>query len=402
MTLLRGLTPRGRGVLAAGASAAACGLVLGQRDLLRIAVLLLVLPLLSLALAARGGQRLAVARSTTPARVPAGGSTRVRLDLRNPSRVPTGVLLAQDVLPPALGPAPRFVLDRLGPGRATAVTYSVHPTSRGRHRVGPLGVRVTDPLGLCEVPARVGGSDPLLVLPRLEALPAATVPSGWSGAGEDGERSAAAAGEHGTTPREYRSGDDVRRVHWRSTARRGELMVRQDEQPRRQRAAVVLDRRARAHSGTGPHSSFERAVSAAASVATALASAGTGVRVVSGERAGGWAEGPSAAAAGMLDDLADVQLGGDGELDAALRAVAASGQDGLVVAVLGRLGDADLVALAGVPQRGVRAVALLMGERPGPRSQEPGPALQRAGWTVLDAGRDGSVAPAWSRLGGAA
>ena len=401
MSRLRGLTLRGRGVLAAGVSASLCGLVLGQRDLLRIGVLLLVLPLLSLLLAARGGQRLAAARTTSPSRVPAGGSTRVRLDLSNPSRVPTGVLLAQDQLPHALGPAPRFVLDRLGPGRTTAVAYTVRPASRGRHRVGPLGVRVTDPLGLCEVPAQVGSDDPLLVLPRVEPLPAVTGPSGWSGAGEDGERSAVAAGEHGSGTREYAPGDDVRRVHWRSTARRGELMVRQDEQPRQQRATVVLDRRAQAHSGAGPRSSFERAVSAAASVAVSLAAAGTGVRVVSGERTGPWVEGPSAAAAGLLDDLADVQLGGQGDLAAALRAVAAGGQDGLVVAVLGRLDEGDLRLLARVPQRGTRAVALLL-EGEGPRGRSPGAALRRAGWTVLDVGREGSLASAWTSATGAA
>src|SRR5438105_13844791 len=66
--------------------------------------------------------------------------------------------------------------------------------------------------------------------------------------------------------REYEMGDDLRRVHWRSTARTGELMLRQDEMPWESRATILLDNRPSTHSGD----SFERAVEAAASIATAM------------------------------------------------------------------------------------------------------------------------------------
>ena len=65
------------------------------------------------------------------------------------------------------------------------------------------------------------------------------------------------AGEDDVIPRAYRDGDELRRVHWRSTARYGELMVRREEQRWRNRATVLLDSRSISHMGTGAGSSFE-------------------------------------------------------------------------------------------------------------------------------------------------
>ena len=70
--------------------------------------------------------------------------------------------------------------------------------------------------------------------------------------------------------REYRIGDDLRRIHWPSTARTGETMVRQDEEPSRRRALVILDDRAAVHAGTGSGGSFEWSVTAVASVVSLL------------------------------------------------------------------------------------------------------------------------------------
>lgn len=80
-------------------------------------------------------------------------------------------------------------------------------------------------------------------------------------------------------------GDDLRRVHWKSTARTGELMVRREEQPWESRATVVLDTRAAGHRGDGPTASFEWAVSAAASIAVHLRQAGYKLRLVTGSGA---------------------------------------------------------------------------------------------------------------------
>ncbi len=84
----------------------------------------------------------------------------------------------------------------------------------------------------------------------------------------------AAVGDDDVIPRAYRNGDELRRVHWRSTARYGELMVRREEQRWQDRAVLLLDSRRSAHTGSGPSSSFEFAVSAAASVGVHLARQG--------------------------------------------------------------------------------------------------------------------------------
>src|SRR5690349_21011942 len=106
---LSGLTTRGRSFLAAGIAAAVCAMVLGQRDLLRVGVLLAALPLTSVVVVARTRYRLACQRRVEPVRVPAGQKAQVILRLENVSRLPTGLLLIEDQVPYVLGSRPRFV-----------------------------------------------------------------------------------------------------------------------------------------------------------------------------------------------------------------------------------------------------------------------------------------------------
>ena len=77
-------------------------------------------------------------------------------------------------------------------------------------------------------------------------------------------------GQDDALVREYRQGDDVRRIHWRSTARWGDLMVRREEQAWDPSASIMLDSRVGAHAGRGMHNSLEWAISAAASIAHPL------------------------------------------------------------------------------------------------------------------------------------
>jgi uncharacterized protein (DUF58 family) len=169
-----------------------------------------------------------------------------------------------------LGGRPRFVLDRVLPQRTLEVDYTVRSQVRGRFRIGPLAVRLTDPFGLVELTRAFTASEPLVVTPQVVPLPDVRLGGEWSGAGQSVSRSVATAGEEDAATREYRLGDDLRRIHWRSTARRGELMVRREEQPWQSRGVVFLDTRASAHFGDGPLSSLEWAVSAAASVSLHL------------------------------------------------------------------------------------------------------------------------------------
>ena len=165
----------------------------------------------------------------------------------------------------------------------------------------------------------------------------------WTGSGDNRPRSFASGSAEDVTVREYRRGDDLRRVHWRSSARVGELMVRREEQPWQSRATLFLDNRTRAHRGQGIASSLEAAVSAAASVAVHLSQRGFTVRLVTatGEdpgtvwhfRAAELNTGP------LLEALAVVQPTAHTQFDMGWLGESANG--GLVVAVLGALDNHD-------------------------------------------------------------
>src|SRR4051812_8328654 len=277
---LAGLTVRGRCLLAAGLAAIVCAAVLHEVNLLRIGIFLVALPVIAYAMVARTRYRLTCTRRLDPARTNAGRPAQVLLRLQNVSRLPTGLMLAEDTVPYMLGGRPRFVLDRVLPQRAVDVDYTVRSQMRGRYRIGPLTVRLTDPFGLCELTRSFSASDMLVVRPQVVPLPEVRIGGDWAGAGESRARSVATAGEDDAATREYRQGDDLRRIHWRSTARRGELMVRREEQPWQSRAVLLVDCRGSVHHGDGPSSSLEWAISAGASIGLHLSKAGFTMRVV--------------------------------------------------------------------------------------------------------------------------
>ena len=359
---LRGLTVRGRSLVAAGLAAGACALVLGQRDLVRVAVFLIALPLIAAGAVSRTRYRLSCTRRLDPARVPVGHSAEIGLRLENVSRLPTGVLLVEDSVPYALGGRPRFVLDRLAPQRGVTVSYQVVSEMRGRYQVGPLTVRLTDPFGLAEVSRSFASADVLVITPQVHELPAVRLHGEWGGSGESKAGSVAAAGEDDVAPRQYRHGDDLRRVHWRSTARYGEIMVRREEQPWQSRAALLLDARARAHRGEGPGSSLEWAISAAASIGVHLSRAGYALRLVTddaGELTPLGAD-PAGYQGILLDTLAVARPTPSATLAPAIGALQHGGGEGLLIAVLGAIDLEQAEQLARARQHGATTGVALM------------------------------------------
>jgi len=435
-TALKGLTTRGRSFLAAGITAALCAYLLGQPALLRVGLLLAALPLASAALLMRTRYRVASGRRLTPSRAQSGQEARVHLRIDNVSRVPTGLLMLEDKVPYVLGPRPRFVLDRVEPRGHREVSYRVRSDLRGRYPLGPLQLRLGDPFGLCELTRSFSTADTLTVVPQVQPLAPIRLSGEWTGYGDSHSRAVALAGEDDVVPREYRHGDDLRRVHWRSTAKYGELMVRREEQPLRSRATVLLDSRAAGHRGNGPASSFEWAVGAAASIGLHLLERGYGVRLLTDTgdavtgTGGSSLGGAAAEAAGLLlDALATVQLS---ESQGLLRAeeVLRLGGEGLVVALLGALDDEQLAELSRLRRRTATAVAILLdsatwsptrgagpagssglapaGARPaaGPRStdstEEQQRLLREAGWMVLTARSGDSLPDLWQQADRAA
>ncbi|MEX2981965.1 DUF58 domain-containing protein [Streptomyces sp. C36] len=408
-----GLTTRGRSFLAAGVAAAGCAYVLGQEDLLRVGLLLAVLPLVCVLVLQAGRQRVTGSRRLTPARVSALGEARVSLRLDNVSRLPTGLLMLQDRVPYALGPRPRFVLERIEPGGRREVSYRVRSPLRGRYPLGPLQLRLSDPFGMCELSRSFSAYDVLTVVPRVDALPPLRLGGGALGHGDGSLRSLALAGEDDVIPREYRHGDDLRRVHWRSTARHGELMVRREEQPRRAHCTVLLDTRGVAYEGAGPDSPFEWAVSGAASAALHLLERGFTVRLLTDT--GGLLTGPGgpdghavpAEAAGLLLDALAVLDHSEGtDLSPAYDALRDGSGEGLLIAFLGELDERQAAVAARMRPRGGTAVAFVLdADAWAGRGATAGAGaglrlLREAGWTALAVG-PGVTLPALWRLAGA-
>ncbi|MFI9200793.1 DUF58 domain-containing protein [Streptomyces sp. NPDC053048] len=417
-----GLTTRGRSFLAAGVAAAACSYVLGQEDLLRVGLLLALLPVVCVLVLHRTRHRVTAGRRLTPGRVSASGEARVSLRVENVSRLPTGLLMLQDRVPYVMGPRPRFVLDRMEPGGRREVSYRVRSPQRGRYPLGPLQLRLTDPFGMCELTRGFSAYDTLTVVPRVDPLPPLRPGGQAPGHGDGSLRSLALAGEDDVIPRGYRHGDDLRRVHWRSTARHGELMVRREEQPRRAHCTVLLDTRGIAYEGAGPDSPFEWAVSGAASAAVHLLERGFSVRLLTDT--GSSMPGPdgtaghsgsahdAAEARGLLLDALAVLDHSEGDGLAAAYEALRGGDEGLLIAFLGELDEHQAAVAARMRPRSGAAVAFVLDPGSWAAPAEPGRpgaawqdaeerlrVLREAGWTALAVAPGAALADLW-RLAG--
>jgi uncharacterized protein (DUF58 family) len=405
---LQSLTVRGRAVLAAGISAAVCALGLGQSDLLRVGVLLVLLPALCAVVLSRKHFRVSCTRTLLPHRIAAGQAARVHLELANVSSSRCSVMLVEERVPFILGTRPRFVLPGLEPGERRGVAYSVRSEVRGRFTIGPLAVRLTDPFGLVEQARSFTARDQLVVTPPILALPGLPWRGDWGGRGDSRPRAVAASGEDDVATREYRHGDDLRRVHWRSTARRGELMVRREEQPWQTRASVLIDRRANAHHGEGLASSLEWAVTATGSIAHHLVGLGYMVRLIDGPQQHEWSDPAGGGDGALLDQLAVLEAGDSATLAEAVGAARASQRGGLLVAVVGSMDDGTAEDLARLRRQGTSCVAIVLETRTfdGGVPVEAAHAahartcviLRNAGWAVAEARSGETIVDAWERL----
>jgi uncharacterized protein (DUF58 family) len=401
-----GLTTRGRCLLAAGLAAALCSIVLNERDLLRVSVFVVALPILVCLLTAVARVGLNAQRQILPIRTPVGGRAEVTLHITSTGRLPTGGLLVSDGVPYSLGGKPRFVIEHLPRHTGTRLRYHVQPMLRGIQQLGPLKATITDPFGLAEFERELAGTSRLIVVPRVVKL--VGVPGGSGlGSGDDGSvRLNAGQGEDDAIVRPYRQGDDLRKVHWRSTAKRDEMMVRVEERPWRGGTTVLLDHRASAHSGTGANSSMEWAVSFAASVCLHLHRYGQRIRLVTGS--GGLIVRDSGDGThndhAVLDALAALQPTPSPVLDS--RSDPAGGQE--LIAILGAAAPEALSQLISQRSRGNRSLAVLLdtaawGEENAPGAEsmaiEGATALLRgAGWGVTVARPNIPMTATWATL----
>lgn len=402
---LGSLTLRGRAFLGAGVTATVGALVAGQPTIVRAGLLALALPLISGAVLLRSQYRIALGRRLAHAHIPAGGQTEITLSLTNEGRTPTGLLRLEEQLPYALGARPRFVLEGVGRGWRRTVSYPVRADHRGRFTIGPMQVEVGDPFGMVRLHREFASTATLVVTPRVVDLPAVAFTGGWAGAGDNRTRAFAVGSAEDVTVRDYRRGDDLRRVHWRSSARAGELMVRREEQPWQARATLLLDNRAQAHVGHGAASSLETAVSLVASIARHLAQRGYAVRLATAATHEAWHDHTGAASTeALIDQLAVVEtVPGTGvPLDTSW--LSDHGEGGLLIAVLGAIGESDAVALRRLRQHvGVAAAVVLdtASWSGGTATSSPGSpvaAVTAAGWCAVPHRHDDRFETTWTAL----
>jgi len=355
-SVLTWFTVRGASFLAAGIVGILAGLILGSDAMVSVGVLLICLPVFSALTARRARYQLRCERRIDPPRVTPSQPATVTIRLENVSRISTGLLLAEETIPYSLGARPRYVLNGIERGGAREVSYPLRSDLRGKFVVGPMRVRIADVFGLVELTANFATRNTLTVTPKVTALTSAATTGSWSTDGDGRTRMTSAAGDDDVIPRAYRDGDELRRVHWRSTARYGELMVRREEQRWQDRAVVILDSRRSAHVGTGPSSSFEFAVGAAASIGVHVARSGLDGHLLTD---GGPLAGPAMFEDVLLDALSVVTTSRNHDF-ARTTAALSTIEGGLLVLIAGRLSADAAKEIATARRHGRQGIALLL------------------------------------------
>lgn len=421
LRFLRPLTLRGRVTAVLGAALTLVCAVTDQRDVMLVGLLLLFVPLVATVVVHHSRLRLSLERRVTPNEVALGGAMTGQLVITHRSRFPVGLVLLEDEVPPQLGVRPRFAVDEVSQDWHRTIRHRLHGHYRGRFHTGPLRVRLTDPFGLATVERAFTATSELLVTPQVHVLDPLASPAAGGQTGDNRPHRIGVTGHDDVLVREYRDGDDVRRIHWRSTARRGELMVRREEQAWDPSMTLLLDNRTSAHAGDARHGSFEWAVSAAASIGDHFLRDGFTVELyhgqgrldlahVSGQR--------EAVRHVLVRELAEVVLRPQPTLSHGLAEMQADGAGQLVVAVLGRLSPAEAAAVARVRRDRAQGIAILLDvdtwldpsgrSRPDASPEEAGrPDPQEAvaevllaqRWRVVRATADSSVPEVWARVG---
>ncbi|MGI8573834.1 MAG: DUF58 domain-containing protein [Egibacteraceae bacterium] len=363
------------------------------------------------------GTNVAVRRRLGQPRLSADQRTEVLLELRNEGRLPTVSLLVEDRCPDGLhtpqvpersGRGPRFLVGGLGVRRSehTELAYVVRGERRGRYQLGPVRIRARDPFGLVQRLRRTQATDELIVHPRVEALDPIAGSGAHRGSGSSTGSRLFNTGDEFYILREYEQGDDLRQVHWPSTARRRILMVRQNEQPYQTQAVVLLDSRHEAHRGRGRRSTLERAISASASVATHLFDRGYRLRLVT-ERETTQRPGNEAPAL-LLERLAVLEPSRSTPLDCILQRLRSGGEDGLLVAVMpapvpgvGLEANRDLLGLVQAGRPFSARIALLVhghGTQERRQAERACLLLSARGWRASPLAVDQSLPEAWRAL----
>jgi uncharacterized protein (DUF58 family) len=351
--------PTARGIAAAvlGALLLAGGIVWRYPGVFGLGLALLALAGLAL-VTVLGRAPIALRRTVSPLEVTRFEPCEATLTVRRwASRLPVDIADTVDGRPVSVPEPSRQVPARVG--------YRIPTERRGVRAVGPLVIVRRGVAGLATSRTVLGGVLAVRVLPRIR--PVRGMPRGVSRGQAGVDELVARGGTDLVGLREYQPGDDLRRLHWATSARAGRLMVREDADPSTAHVTLLLDDRADSH----PDGDMEEAVEVVASLAVAAAEGGHAVRVstmcgrldaaapASLGRDGGFAARDLASAladVAVVDSTVGDGTVGDGTVGAAPVPLPPSELD-IVIAVTGARADlGPLVAQAGRAALGVVAV----------------------------------------------
>lgn len=294
-----------------------------------------------------------VRRSLPSPRVAPGSDLRVRVETRNSGR--RSVRVVEPVR--GHGGERQVRLPSLGARAEGGSEYRIRAGRRGVVSLGPLRAGRADPLGLAAVYREFGGADRVWVHPRWEAL--RTVPVGRVADPEGTADGAPAGAQTFHSLRDYVPGDDLRLVHWRSSARLDKLVVREYIDTSQPRLHVIVDDRPTA----GGEERLDEVASAAASVLA------TGVRAslhCEASLVSGRGRDSSGGLPPLLDLLSEARTDADADLPRALRLARTRPSGDTAVLVSGALTAADLRSFGELGHHYSALVAVTVGARERP------------------------------------
>jgi len=326
------VNPLGWAILVAGAALAVLAAATDWRELAVVAAACLLAFGLALPFLL-GRTQVAVDLVLQPERVTAGGSVAAGVVVRN---IATHGLLPTILELPVGSVVHRYAVPRLGPGEAHEETFTIRTERRGVIPVGPATTRRGDPLGIASRDVEWTGVTEILVRPPMVGLDSlgAGLLRDLEGVSTDAV-SLSDLAFHAL--REYVPGDDLRHVHWRSSAKamaaadESRLLVRQYLDTRRSHVTLVVDDRLAAW---GDPQDFETAMSLAASIIVRATLDEFDTSFVCGTNASSGLTGHLA-----LDSVCRADFGSAGLIGSAHRAAVVAPDTSLLFMISGSTGD---------------------------------------------------------------
>ncbi|BDZ51208.1 hypothetical protein GCM10025867_34490 [Frondihabitans sucicola] len=389
-------TRRGIAAAVAGVVVAVTGYLLTSLPLVFAGVVLVALVIAALVGVAVRVPLISVSRRFAPDRAVAGWSVVESLVLTSPASSSPVTVRVRETVAWRVMSQDEAVIATIGPGGSARVVFDHEDLPRGRQRIGPARIDVVESFGLARRRVVVDGRSELVVFPEVIAVGQGRESRSLGEGSRQRREHSLAGGQDDPITREYRRGDPMRRVHWRATARQGELMVRQEEQHGLPSARVVLpvtsanwrDAHPADGSGLPVSNGFEWAVSVAASIAVEYGLAGSQTRVTTLDGETVALHDPSTTPL-FLEMMADIGL--DDVVDE--RSPEPTPREP-VIAVVSSLTSAEVERLSHSRGPGVAGVAIVVHLDTDPLTPDDSAAdspraaaaaLRDSGWHVVDA-----------------